>query len=63
MMSNRTSVNEYSGINVRAIGLPEDLYLQNIQPWKVVKSNSFGIITYISPNQNESILCTIIDEA
>ena len=50
------------GLNVRAIGLPEDLYLQNIKPWKIVKSNTFGIITYISPEENASILCTIIDE-
>ena len=30
---------------------------------KIVKSNNFDYITYISPIQNASILCTIIDEA
>jgi len=58
MMSERNSE-----LNVRAIGLPHDTYLQKIAPWKVVKTTSFDYITYISPIQNASILCTIIDEA
>jgi hypothetical protein len=58
MMSERNSE-----LNVRAIGLPQDTYLQKIAPWKVVKTTIFDYITYISPIQNASILCTIIDEA
>jgi uncharacterized protein (UPF0297 family) len=52
-----------SELNVRAIGLPQDTYLQKIAPWKIVKTTIFDYITYISPIQNASILCTIIDEA
>ena len=63
MISNRTSNDTTGGLNVRAIGIPQDIYLQKIQPWKIVKSSSFDYITYISPIQNASILCTIIDEA
>jgi hypothetical protein len=51
-----------SELHVRAIGLPQDTYLQKIAPWKVVKTLSFDYITYISPIQNASFLCTIIDE-
>jgi hypothetical protein len=51
-----------TGLNVRAIGLPQDIYLQNIQPWKVVKSYTMNYITYISPVQDMNILCTMIDE-
>jgi hypothetical protein len=49
-------------LSVRAIGTPQDTYLQKIQSWKIVKSSSFTYITYISPIQNINILCTIIDE-
>ena len=63
MMSNRNTNDANSGLNVRAIGLPQDTYLQKIEPWKVVKNASFGFITFISPIQNASILCTLIDEA
>ena len=50
-------------LNVRAIGNPQDVYLQKIQVWKIVKSSSFTYLTYISPIQNINILCSIIDEA
>ena len=50
-------------LNVRAIGNPQDVYLQKIQAWKIVKSSSFTYLTYISPIQNINILCSIIDEA
>ena len=50
-------------LNVRAIGNPQDVYLQKIQSWKIVKSASFTYLTYISPIQNINILCSIIDEA
>ena len=50
-------------LSVRAIGTPQDAYLQKIQPWKIVKSSTFTYLTYISPIQNASILCSIIDEA
>jgi hypothetical protein len=63
MISNRNYNDNTGGLNVRAIGTPQDTYLQKIQPWKVVKSSSINYITYISPVQNASILCTIIDEA
>ena len=58
MMSDNSGV-----LNVRAIGTPQDTYLQKIASWKIVKSSSFNYITYISPIQNINILCTIIDEA
>jgi len=58
MMSNISGV-----LSVRAIGTPQDAYLQKIQPWKIVKSSTFTYLTYISPIQNASILCSIIDEA
>jgi hypothetical protein len=50
-------------LSVRAIGTPQDTYLQKIQSWKIVKSSSFAYLTYISPIQNINILCSIIDEA
>ena len=50
-------------LSVRAIGTPQDTYLQKIQSWKIVKSSSFTYLTYISPIQNINILCSIIDEA
>ena len=50
-------------LSVRAIGTPQDTYLQKIQSWKVVKSSSINYLTYISPIQNMNILCSIIDEA
>jgi hypothetical protein len=50
-------------LSVRAIGTPQDTYLQKIQSWKIVKSSSFNYLTYISPIQNINILCSIIDEA
>ncbi len=63
MLSNRNYNDASSGLNVRAIGLPQDTYLQKIEPWKVVKNNDYNYITYISPIQNAVILCTLIDEA
>jgi hypothetical protein len=50
-------------LSVRAIGTPQDTYLQKIQSWKIVKSSSITYLTYISPIQNINILCSIIDEA
>ena len=63
MMSDRNINDANSGLNVRAIGLPQDTYLQKFAYWKFIKTNSFGYITYISPDATSSILCTIIDEA
>ena len=63
MISNKTTTDYTMGLNVRAFGSPSDTYLQKIQSWKIVKSNNYDYITYISPQQNAVILCTIIDEA
>ena len=62
MISNITTNDYKNGLNVRAIGTPQDAYLQKIQPWKIVKSANYDYITYISPIQNSIILCTMIDE-
>ena len=63
MLSNRNYNNATGGLNVRAIGIPQDTYLQKIEAWKVVKNSDYNYITYISPIQNAVILCTLIDEA
>ena len=58
-----STINNTNDLNVRAIGTPNDTYLQKIQSWKVVKSSTIDYITYISPVENAVILCTMIDEA
>ena len=62
MLSNKTTSDYTAGLNVRAIGTPQDPYLQKIAPWKIVKNSNYNYITYISPIQNAVILCTMIDE-
>jgi hypothetical protein len=62
MMSEISGNGANNGVKIRALGTPNDSNLNIGGNNCLIKTETFGIIRYLSTTENTTILCTIIDE-